>query len=199
MSNSNYDYGMFPLRIFLFPGEQTTLHIFEPRYLQLVSECLSNNEFFGIPYQGKTTLSELGSLVKVNQILKKYESGELDVLKECQSNFKIHHFQNKNEHKLYPLGSLSKIQKKPFNPNEQLIEHASNYLSHLLDDSKESKREELISLNNLTNLVNLTDEEKIKFIGLNETKKNDFLVHKFKFMLILLTQEKMVDQNFYLN
>ena len=199
MNSSNYDYGMFPLRIFLFPGEQTTLHIFEPRYLQLVSECLSNNEFFGIPYQGKTTLSELGSLVKVNQILKKYESGELDVLIECQSNFKIHHFQNKNEHKLYPLGSLSKIQKKPFNPTEQLIEHASNYLSHLLDDSKESKREELISLNNLTNLVNLTDEEKIKFIGLNETKKNDFLVHKFKFMLILLTQEKMVDQNFYLN
>ena len=182
MSSSNYDYGMFPLRIFLFPGEQTTLHIFEPRYLQLVSECLSNNEFFGIPYQGKTTLSELGSLVKVNQILKKYESGELDVLIECQSNFKIHHFQNKNEHKLYPLGSLSKIQKKPFNPTEQLIEHASNYLSHLLDDSKESKREELISLNNLTNLVNLTDEEKIKFIGLNETKKNDFLVHKFKYL-----------------
>jgi len=199
MNSSNYDYGMFPLRIFLFPGEQTTLHIFEPRYLQLVSECLSNNEFFGIPYQGKTTLSELGSLVKVNQILKKYESGELDVLIECQSNFKIHHFQNKNEHKLYPLGSLSKIQKKTFNPTKQLIEHASNYLRHLLDDSKESKSEELISLNNLTNLVNLTDEEKIKFIGLNEEKKNDFLVQKFKFMLILLTQEKMVDQNFYLN
>ena len=197
--DNNYDYGMFPLRIFLFPGEQTTLHIFEPRYLQLVSECLSNNEFFGIPYQGKTTLSELGSLVKVNQILKKYESGELDVLIECQSNFKIHHFQNKNEHKLYPLGSLSKIQKKTFNPSEELMEHAAKYLRHLLDDSKESKREELISLNNLTNLVNLTDEEKIKFIGLSEEKKNDFLVQKFKFMMILLTQEKMVDQNFYLN
>lgn len=199
MNNSNYDYGMFPLRIFLFPGEQTTLHIFEPRYLQLVSECLSNDKFFGIPYQGKTTLSELGSLVKVNQILKKYESGELDVLIECQSNFKIHHFQNKNEHKLYPLGSLSKIQKRTFNPTDQLIEHASNYLSHLLDDSKDTKRDELLSLNNLTNLVNLTDEEKIKFIGLTDEKKNEFLVHKFKFMLILLTQEKMVDQNFYLN
>ena len=92
-----------------------------------------------------------------------------------------------------------KIQKKLFTPTDQLIDHASNYLSHLLDDSKESKREELISLNNLTNLVNLTDEEKIRFIGLNEEKKNDFLVQKFKFMLILLTQEKMVDQNFYLN
>ena len=65
MKKGDYQYGLFPLRIFLFPGEQTTLHIFEPRYLQLVTECLSSGEYFGIPYQGKTTLSELGSLVKV--------------------------------------------------------------------------------------------------------------------------------------
>ena len=199
MINNNLDYGMFPLRIFLFPGEQTTLHIFEPRYLQLITECLENNVCFGIPYQGKTTLSELGSLVKVNQILKKYESGELDVLIECQSNFKIHQFQNKNENKLYPLGSLSKIEKKTFEPSNELLKQATNYLKHLLDVSNDRKSEELISLNQLTNLVNLTDEEKIKFIGFKESKKNEFLVNKFKFMMILLTQEKMVDQNFYLN
>ena len=199
MINNNLDYGMFPLRIFLFPGEQTTLHIFEPRYLQLITECLENNVCFGIPYQGKTTLSELGSLVKVNQILKKYESGELDVLIECQSNFKIHQFQNKNENKLYPLGSLSKIEKKTFEPSDELLKQATNYLKNLLDDSNDTMSEELISLNQLTNLVNLTDEEKIKFIGFKESKKNEFLVNKFKFMMILLTQEKMVDQNFYLN
>ena len=45
--------GLFPLRIFLFPGEQTTLHLFEPRYLQLSTDCINNNECFGIPYQGK--------------------------------------------------------------------------------------------------------------------------------------------------
>ena len=199
MINNNLDYGMFPLRIFLFPGEQTTLHIFEPRYLQLITECLENNVCFGIPYQGKTTLSELGSLVKVNQILKKYESGELDVLVECQSNFKIHQFQNKNENKLYPLGSLSKIEKKTFEPSDELLKQATNYLKNLLNDSNDTMSEELISLNQLTNLVNLTDEEKIKFIGFKESKKNEFLVNKFKFMMILLTQEKMVDQNFYLN
>ena len=82
---------------------------------------------------------------------------------------------------------------------EELLKHATNYLKHLLDDSNETKSEELISLNHLTNLVNLTDDEKIKFIGLQESKKNEFLINKFKFMMILLTQEKMVDQNFYLN
>ena len=61
MKKGDFQYGLFPLRIFLFPGEQTTLHIFEPRYLQLVTECLSSGEYFGIPYQGKTTLSELGA------------------------------------------------------------------------------------------------------------------------------------------
>ena len=199
MKKGNYNYGLFPLRIFLFPYEQTTLHIFEPRYLQLISDCMNNNEYFGIPYQGKTTLSELGSLVKVIQILKRYDDGELDVLIECKSNFKIHHFQNKNEHKLYPLGSLSKIKNSSFNPSNELISQASNYLSHLLEDYNNSKRDELISLNNLINLVNLTDDEKIKFLSLNNDKKNEFLIVKFKFMFILLSQEKMVDQNFYLN
>lgn len=199
MKKGDYQYGLFPLRIFLFPGEQTTLHIFEPRYLQLVTECLSSGEHFGIPYQGKTTLSELGSLVKVVQILKKYDSGDLDVLVECKSNFKIHHFQNKNEHKLYPIGSLSKIKKGIFKPSEELEKYASEYLTHLLDNSKDSKSEELVSLNNLINLVNLSDEDKIKFIGFSDLKKNEFLIKKFKFMMILLSQEKMVDQNFYLN
>ena len=164
MKKGDYQYGLFPLRIFLFPGEQTTLHIFEPRYLQLVTECLSSGEYFGIPYQGKTTLSELGSLVKVVQILKKYDSGDLDVLVECKSNFKIHHFQNKNEHKLYPIGSLSKIKKGIFKSSKELEKYASEYLTHLLDNSKDSKSEELVSLNNLVNLVNLSDEDKIKFI-----------------------------------
>ena len=63
-------FGLFPLRIFLFPGEQTTLHVFEPRYLQLATDCKNHDQYFGIPYQGKTTLSELGSLVKIVQILK---------------------------------------------------------------------------------------------------------------------------------
>ena len=83
--------------------------------------------------------------------------------------------------------------------SEELEKYASEYLTHLLDNSKESKSDELVSLNNLVNLVNLSDEDKIKFIGFSDLKKNEFLIKKFKFMMILLSQEKMVDQNFYLN
>ena len=180
-------------------GEQTTLHIFEPRYLQLVTDCIDNEELFGIPYQGKTTLSELGSLVKVVQILKKYDNGEIDILIECSSNFKINHFETKNESKLYPCGTIVPLVYNEFSPSKDLHTQASNYLTQLLEKPDEKRSAELISFNNLINLVNLTDEEKIKFLSFSEIKKNDFLIKKFKFMDILLSQEKMVDQNFYLN
>ena len=116
--------GLFPLRIFLFPGEQTTLHLFEPRYLQLSTDCINNNECFGIPYQGKTTLSELGSLVKIVQILKKYENGEMDILIECTNNFKINHFENKKNTQAYFIQSNEiKYHNKDFEEiNSNLLE-----------------------------------------------------------------------------
>ncbi len=39
---------LFPLNTVLFPGGPLKLRIFEPRYLELVSECLRNQSAFGI-------------------------------------------------------------------------------------------------------------------------------------------------------
>ena len=123
----------------------------------------------------------------------------MDILIECTNNFKINHFENKNDQKLYPMGTITTLPMYDFKPTDELTTQAESYLSLLLDDNEEAKTPELVSLNNLINLVNLTDEEKIKFLGFSEERKNDFLIKKFKFMTILLSQEKMVDQNFYLN
>ena len=40
---------LFPLRIVVFPGEKLNLHVFEPRYKQLVLECVAEEKTFGIP------------------------------------------------------------------------------------------------------------------------------------------------------
>ncbi len=39
---------MFPLNTVLFPGAGLSLHIFEPRYRQMIAECLDANEAFGV-------------------------------------------------------------------------------------------------------------------------------------------------------
>jgi len=39
--------GLFPLNLVLVPGEQAPLHIFEPRYRELIAECLDFGADFG--------------------------------------------------------------------------------------------------------------------------------------------------------
>ncbi len=39
---------LFPLHAVLFPGAALNLHIFEPRYRQMIAECLSTGEGFGV-------------------------------------------------------------------------------------------------------------------------------------------------------
>jgi Lon protease-like protein len=39
---------MFPLNTVLFPGAALNLHIFEPRYRQMIAECLEAKEAFGV-------------------------------------------------------------------------------------------------------------------------------------------------------
>jgi Lon protease-like protein len=41
---------IFPLPIVLFPGAPQPLHVFEPRYRQLVQDCLAGDRRFGIAY-----------------------------------------------------------------------------------------------------------------------------------------------------
>jgi len=39
---------LFPLNMVLFPGVILNLHVFEPRYRQMISECLDTGEAFGV-------------------------------------------------------------------------------------------------------------------------------------------------------
>lgn len=70
---------IFPLAIVVFPGEDLNLHIFEPKYKQLINECHQAKKPFGIPVVIDNKLSELGSLVEIIEISKTYESGEMDI------------------------------------------------------------------------------------------------------------------------
>jgi uncharacterized protein len=70
---------VFPLGIVVFPGEIVNLHIFEPRYKQLVSECHAEGKPFGIPTVIDNRLNEMGTLVRVTELVKQYENGEMDI------------------------------------------------------------------------------------------------------------------------
>jgi len=70
---------IFPLGIVVYPGENLNLHIFEPRYKQLITECFSEKKMFGIPAVINNRLNEMGTLVEIAEITSTYDNGELDI------------------------------------------------------------------------------------------------------------------------
>jgi Lon protease-like protein len=80
---------IFPLGIVVYPGEHLNLHIFEPRYKQLIKECFETGKPFGIPPVIKDKVSEMGTLVRIVEISKTYEDGKMDIKTEGLSVFKV--------------------------------------------------------------------------------------------------------------
>jgi len=70
---------IFPLGIVVYPGESLNLHIFEPRYKQLITECFAEKKMFGIPAVINNRLHEMGTLVEIAEITSTYDNGEMDI------------------------------------------------------------------------------------------------------------------------
>jgi Lon protease-like protein len=80
---------IFPLGIVVYPGEKLNLHIFEPRYKQLIRECSETGKPFGIPPVMDEKLKEMGTLVQVLEISKVYDDGKMDIKTEGLKVFRM--------------------------------------------------------------------------------------------------------------
>ena len=80
---------IFPLAIVVYPGEQLNLHIFEPRYRQLINECFAAKKPFGIPAVIDNKINEMGTLVQVKEVSQVYEDGKMDIKTEGLQVFRM--------------------------------------------------------------------------------------------------------------
>ena len=81
--------GLFPLGIVLLPTERVPLHIFEPRYKELIGECLDEDRDFGLVYADDDGLREVGTRAGVTDVLERFEDGRLNVVVEGRDRFRI--------------------------------------------------------------------------------------------------------------
>jgi uncharacterized protein len=80
---------IFPLGIVVYPGENLNLHIFEPRYKQLINESAAAKKPFGIPTVISNKMQEYGSMVTVTEITKIYDNGEMDIKTKGEKVFRL--------------------------------------------------------------------------------------------------------------
>jgi ATP-dependent Lon protease len=101
---------LFPLNIVVFPGEKLNLHIFEPRYKQLISECHAQNATFGIPAFVNNAVGRFGTEIKILSVEKSYEGGEMDIKTKGVRSFKIVEFFRTMPDKLYAGGIIEPVE-----------------------------------------------------------------------------------------
>ena len=83
------DLGLFPLNLVLMPGERVPLHIFEPRYRELIGECLDNLTEFGLIYRQGLALSPVGTRARVDEVLERFPDGRLNVVVSGTTRFRV--------------------------------------------------------------------------------------------------------------
>jgi Lon protease-like protein len=81
--------GLFPLGIVLLPTERVPLHIFEPRYRELIGECLAGDAEFGLVYADEDGVREVGTRARVSDVLERFDDGRLNVVVVGGSRFRV--------------------------------------------------------------------------------------------------------------
>lgn len=113
--------GLFPLGLVLFPKEGLNLHIFEPRYRELVADCLKYDLTFGIVPHINGKLYHTGTEVRIISVEHQYPDGRYDIKTLALERFELQDFTNPWEPHLYAGGTVTLLEKEFNKGNPYLI------------------------------------------------------------------------------
>jgi Lon protease-like protein len=80
---------LFPLDLVLFPGTPLPLHIFEPRYKEMIGECLEQKKQFGVIRAQDTNLADVGCTAEILAVTKQYDDGRMDIVAQGRDRFEL--------------------------------------------------------------------------------------------------------------
>ena len=81
--------GLFPLGMVLLPTERVPLHIFEPRYRDLIAECLEHEREFGFVYADDDGIQAVGTRAVVSDVVERLSDGRLNIVVEGRERFRL--------------------------------------------------------------------------------------------------------------
>lgn len=111
--------GLFPLNVVLLPGEQAPLHVFEPRYRELIGECLDDGREFGLVLADDDGLREIGTRAGVVEVLERFPDGRLNVVVEGRERFRLLEL---TEGRSFVTAEVSDVPDEDDSPTEEEVE-----------------------------------------------------------------------------
>jgi Lon protease-like protein len=187
---------IFPLSIVVFPGEDLNLHIFEPKYKQLIKECFDQKRSFGMPVVINNKVHELGTLMDIAEISKVYDNGEMDIKTRGQKIFRVLEIINEIPDKLYS-GAIVNYPANTGHGKKLLMSKvvaAIKELHRLLNVKRPfQKAEEELSSYDVAHHAGLTLDEEYEFLSLtNELHRQEYLKrHLAKVLPVVAEMESL--------
>lgn len=180
------------------------LHIFEPRYKQLITDCKESGKPFGIPTVISNKIGELGTLVELKEIVQTYDNGEMDIRTSGEKVFRILEIIKSVPDKLYSGAIVS----YPENEDEagdrvlmQKIVKGVKELHRLLNISKDFKKpEEELNSYDVAHHAGLALEEEYDVLGLwKEIQRQEYLKRHLQKVLPMLMEMEHLKEKVKLN
>jgi Lon protease-like protein len=190
---------IFPLGLVVYPGENLNLHIFEPRYKQLISECFAAKKPFGIPAVIENKIQEYGSLVEITELSKMHDNGEMDIKTKGVKVFRILELIKEVPDKLYN-GAIVNYPPNQNKGNAELMRKVMasiRELHQLLKVSKDFHKDPAaVNSYDVAHHIGLSVSEEYELLGLfDERQRQEYLrQHLAKVIPMLAGMEQLKEK-----
>ncbi len=190
----------FPLSIFLFPGEDIPLHIFEPRYKQLIDDARTQGITFAIPFLINQEIQEFGCEVRLKDVVAEKEDGSMVIVVESLDIVEISSYNNPLEGKLYAGGRIKRLPCNDPVISKDLLDLIKSYRSDYDHEFLSSGQDVIISRKDVLIALNLSSDEKYKFICMNGSEQREgFLTGQLRYLSLIRRQEALLGDDYGLN
>jgi Lon protease-like protein len=194
---------IFPLSLVVYPGEQLNLHIFEPRYKQLITECHASGKAFGIPSVINNAVSELGTLVEIESIEKTYDNGEMDIRTRGKRVFRVLELIPKIPDKLYS-GAIVNYLEHDYLGNPELMRkvvEAIRELHKMLNVTKTFRSGgEPLNSYDIAHHAGLSIDQEYEVLGLlQELQRQEYLRRHLQKVIPIMAEMEALKEKVKLN
>jgi Lon protease-like protein len=87
---------LFPLNVVLLPGADLPLHIFEPRYIEMVNRCLKEKSGFGVLLALPNGVARVGCTAEIIEVVNRHDDETIDILTIGREPFRVTEFFEEN-------------------------------------------------------------------------------------------------------
>ena len=190
----------FPLSVFLLPGEDIPLRIFEPRYKQLIEEARSEGITFAIPFVIDQDVQEFGCEVKLKEVVGENPGGRMVITVEAIAVVQIVSFNKKLDGKLYAGGAIKRLPCSDLIESEELIKVIKKYADQFDKDFLDCYNPSTFTRQDVMRALNLSSDDKFKFVCLSDAKQKEiYLAGQIEYLSMIRNQETLLGNDFGLN